>query len=967
MTARITILSLLIGTAIVNSLLVPATASPAAAPVPVRAASAGTVVAPSQAGRIVDDDPAGFTPHIMDGAVFSMTQVGDLIVVGGSFTRVRNAGTSTDISRRHLFAFDATTGVVSTGFAPDPNGTVYALEAAADEQSVYVGGSFSTITSGGTTVSASNLFRADLVSGSRIGQFQAGTLNGAVRDLALSGGRLWLAGKFTHVQGKARRALATVDAATGTVDAYYDRVIAGVHRAGSVTNVLEIALNPARTRLVAIGNFDTVDGARRHQLAVLDLGPGAATLADFRTTQFESACSSSFETYMTDVNWSPDGLFFVVSTTGAYGGYAASMAGTSGCDVVARFEASASGPAVTPTWTAYTGGDTTWTIEVTDDVVYAGGHQRWQNNPARGDAADEGAVSRPGIAALSTRTGMAYSWNPTRTLGAGVRDMVATSAGLFVGSDTDVFAGETHRKVAFLPLSSGRVLPPTQGATLPGDVFRVATSQSQLLRRGFDGSQVTSSSDAPNGTGWGTSVGAFMVNGDLYTAYGNRTLTRRRFDGTTYGAPVTIDTADQLVYQDDWHNGDIPLLTTLFYDRGWIYFTELGSSQLFRRGFEPESGVVGQQRFAVDPVAGVSYSTMRGAFVAGGQLYFAASDGSLNRARWAAHGAVAGTAVTIAPAGSGWSSRAMFLYQGPAVPPPVDAAPTASFTVACSGLSCSFDATASTDSDGTVQGYAWDFGDGQQGQAGPTTTHAYAAGGPVTVTLTVTDGRLTGTTTRTAQPGGGTSPITAVASGSTEGNRLSHRATIPASVEPGDLLLAFLVANTTAPSYGAPAGWAEIQNADAGTKAAGRLYARTAVASDAGSPVTITSSAYAKSVLTVAAYRGVHLIQPVSGSAVAVQSTAATSRTTPGVSAPDATRWLLSYWAGKSTDATGWILPGGVVRRSSATGTGPGHITGTLGDSGGPVPAGSRGGLTATADATGTAAVTFSVLVAPSP
>lgn len=667
MTACKALLSLLLGTALATSLLVPAASSPASAPVRTSAVAAQPPAA-AQTGRIVDDDPAGFTPHIMDGAVYSMTRVGDLVVVGGNFTRVRNAGSSTDIPRRNLFAFHAATGQVSTSFAPDPSGTVYALEPAADGQSVYIGGTFSSARSAGTTVSVSNLFRADIVTGNRLPQFQTGRLNGSVRDLAVSGNRLWISGKFTHVQGAARRALATVDASTGALDPYYARVIAGVHRAGSVTNVLQIAISPDDARLVAIGNFDTVDGVRRHQLAVLDLGPGAATLADYRTTLFESACSSSFETYLTDVDWSPDGTFFIVSTTGAYGGYSASMAGTSGCDVVARFERAASGSAVTPTWTAYTGGDTTWSVEVTDDVVYAGGHQRWQNNPGRGDAADEGAVSRPGIAALSTHNGLPYSWNPTRTLGAGVRDMVATDQGLFVGSDTDVFAGETHRKVAFLPLSTGNQLPARRDGTLPGDVYRVATAQSQLLRHGFDGSQATAPSDAPNGTGWGTAVGAFMVNGVLYTAYGNRTLTRRTFDGTTYGAPVTINTADQIVYQDDWHNGDVPLITTLFHHRGWMYFTKLGSNRLFRRSFETESGVVGQQRFSVDSVPGVGYGTMRGAFVADGQLYFASSDGSLNRATWGTHGAVAGTSVTIAPSGSGWSSRAMFLFQGPAQP-----------------------------------------------------------------------------------------------------------------------------------------------------------------------------------------------------------------------------------------------------------------------------------------------------------
>jgi hypothetical protein len=196
-------------------------------------------------------------------------------------------------------------------------------------------------------------------------------------------------------------------------------------------------------------------------------------------------------------------------------------------------------------------------------------------------------------------------------------------------------------------------------------VYRVASGAAQLLRVAFDGTQAAPPVDAPNGTGWGTVVGAFMVNGDLYTAYANRTLTRRAFDGVTYGPPTTVNAADQLVYQDDWHNGDIPTITSLFYDRGWIYFTKSGSSLLYRRGFEPESGVIGQQRFSVPSVAGVGYGTMRGAFVADGKLWFAGGNGSLMRADWGVHGAVAGTATPVLPSGSGWSSRAMFLFQGP--------------------------------------------------------------------------------------------------------------------------------------------------------------------------------------------------------------------------------------------------------------------------------------------------------------
>ena len=66
-----------------------------------------------------------------------------------------------------------------------------------------------------------------------------------------------------------------------------------------------------------------------------------------------------------------------------------------------------------------------------------------------------------------------------------------------------------------------------------------------------------------------------------------------------------------------------------------------------------------------------------------------------------------------------------------------NAPPSASFTANCTGWTCSFDGTASADSDGTIAGYQWDFGDGAV-STGATATHAYMAG-QHTVTLTVTD------------------------------------------------------------------------------------------------------------------------------------------------------------------------------------------------------------------------------------
>ena len=86
-------------------------------------------------------------------------------------------------------------------------------------------------------------------------------------------------------------------------------------------------------------------------------------------------------------------------------------------------------------------------------------------------------------------------------------------------------------------------------------------------------------------------------------------------------------------------------------------------------------------------------------------------------------------------------------------PPPVNRPPVASFLAAPSSgsepLTVQFDATASSDPDGSITSYAWNFGDGTGTASGATTSHVFQSG-TYTVTLTVTDNDgASASTTRT--------------------------------------------------------------------------------------------------------------------------------------------------------------------------------------------------------------------------
>jgi PKD repeat protein len=107
--------------------------------------------------------------------------------------------------------------------------------------------------------------------------------------------------------------------------------------------------------------------------------------------------------------------------------------------------------------------------------------------------------------------------------------------------------------------------------------------------------------------------------------------------------------------------------------------------------------------------------------------------------------------VTGAPAGTCFYADDVLIDKGgdppPPPPPPTGSPPTARLAVTpASGttpLDVSADASTSTDPDGDIASYRFDFGDGSPvvgPQPGATASHTYTAGGTHTVTVTVTDG-----------------------------------------------------------------------------------------------------------------------------------------------------------------------------------------------------------------------------------
>jgi PKD repeat protein len=716
------------------------------------------------------------------------------------------------------------------------------------------------------------------------------------------------------------------------------------------------------------------------------------------------------------------------------------------------------GTGLQPTWIDFTGGDTIWSVAVTATAVYTGGHNRWQNNPYASAMAGPGAVPRPGLAALDPATGVPFDWNPTRTTGVGVFDLLATDQGLWIGDDTEVVGHEFHFRLAFFPLAGGESVPHPATGSLPNQVYQLGQLATPALTVGACGATTTpGAADVvlhrtfdgavaglpipllSEGTAWGQARGAFMLSGVLYTAWADGTFCRSTFDGSTFGAPQPVNLAP--AGNVNKFAADIPKITGMFFSGNRIYYTMTRSTTLSYRYFSPQDDIVGALAYpAGGNVQGIDFSTVDGMFLSGNRLYFVTPNGAVHRIDWSGTGPVGGTAVALSGPGVNndlsWASQALFVYapagavasnQRPqanftpscgdltcsfsndgtwdpdgsiasyawdfgdgassSATSPTHAyanpgtyqvtltatdndgavataskqvivtrapkPPIASFSVACTHLNCVVNGTASSDPDGTIRSYAWDFGDGTPlDTSSATTSHTYTADGNYTIKLTVTDNDgLTGSATHPVGVAGTAPGISFIGESDRNANGTSWSVQVPASVVAGDGFVLSASANSaTADLTPSGTGWSLL-----GSKVASsittRVWQKVAGPDDAGSTVTFTSPALIKADVVLLAYHGTDPTTPVGAVAGAAATKSSTAHTTPTVKAPADGAWVVSLWADKSSATTTLTPPGGQTQRYFGCSTGTGRICSLLTDSG-PISGGSTaGGLTAVADA----------------
>jgi PKD repeat protein len=234
-------------------------------------------VQPAQADSAPADPTSPSTPATVtadalpapqiDGSVFTQVIVGNTVYAAGKFTKARPAGAAKgvdEVPRSYLLAYDITTGVLSTSFAPVIDGQVKALAASPDGKRLYIGGAFTKVNG----VNKYRLAALDPTTGALVTSWNPGT-NATVNAIAAVGPTVYIGGVFSSIGKDTRPKAAAVTASNGSNLPWSPQVAGG--------DVLGLVASPDGSKIVLGGSFTSVNGSAQPGLGMAMVDATSAT------------------------------------------------------------------------------------------------------------------------------------------------------------------------------------------------------------------------------------------------------------------------------------------------------------------------------------------------------------------------------------------------------------------------------------------------------------------------------------------------------------------------------------------------------------------------------------------------------------------------------------------------------------------------------------------------------------------
>lgn len=259
-----------------------------------------------------------------NGTVWQVAMSQGRAVVGGTFSQIRPGAGQSGSARtlQSLAILNAATGEPDACQLPvafsGGTASVYAVRAAPDGNTVFIGGQFTSV----GNVAVSRLAEIN-VSTCTVTPFRVSGISSYVLEVLPTANAVYFGGVFQTVGGQTRRSFAKVDRAGALQTAFVANASGATQDLYSTTIVPDknargdaLALSPDGTRLAIGGDWFDVNGSATHSFAVVDSTTGAVV-----RTWPASTVGPTSRTKMI----STDGTRFYVAQEG-FNGYDGSLA-----------------------------------------------------------------------------------------------------------------------------------------------------------------------------------------------------------------------------------------------------------------------------------------------------------------------------------------------------------------------------------------------------------------------------------------------------------------------------------------------------------------------------------------------------------------------------------------------------------------------------------------------------------------